>query len=287
MNGSSGGIDSSKERLLPFGFKKIFLRLDAGAIKMFSWLFMVAADFIRYLSSLAAQIFASALCPSTIRFSDFLYYVDKVGIQGLPIVVTMNFLQGIIVCQLAMKQVGLFGLQSFVPSFLTPALIEEVAPMLVAIIVLGRSGTAFAVEIGTMKFNDELDAIKVMGINRFSFVEIPKLLAMQTVMPFLGIVSVIAALVGAMISSYLADISCIEFCQQAFDAVKSPSIFKFFTKVSVFAFMITVISCHCGNRSEKTPEGVGEAATHAIVMGLLVIIATDMFVNQLFRFSQN
>ena len=150
--------------------------------------FRIIGDFVgilTFLGDLILALFYSFIHPGSIRLQELLFYMKRAGVEGLPIVGMINFLFGLIIAFMSSLQLKQFGANVYVASLVGVAMVSELGPIMTAVIFAGRSGSAFAAEIGTMKVNEEVDALMAMGFNPTRFLAIPKVLASMMVVPIL------------------------------------------------------------------------------------------------------
>jgi len=239
----------------------------------------VAEDFTSittFLGDLLLALFRTLLHPASIRWKDFFFYVKRAGVDGLPIVALLSFLLGLIIAFMSSLQLKQFGANVYVASLVGFGMVRELGPILTAIIIAGRSGSAFAAEIGTMKVNEEVDALVTMGFNPTRFLALPKVLAAMLVVPILTLYSDVFGILGGLMVGVMGfDLTAFAYLQQT---VKSIDIFDVVTslvKSVVFAVLIAGIGCQRGFRVRGGAESVGLYTTSAVVAGLFLIIIAD------------
>ena len=218
----------------------------------------------------------SLMHPSSVRWGDVLEYMRKVGSEGFPIVSLISFLLGLIMAFLSYLQLKVFGANIYVATLVAIAMVKELGPIMTAIIVAGRSGSAFAAEIGTMKVNEEVDALVTMGFNPVRFLAIPKVLAAMLTVPLLTVFSIVFAIIGGLTVGVTAmDLTFYSYMEET---IKSIGIFDFITsmvKSAILAVLIAGIGCQRGFETRGGAQAVGTATTSAVVSGLFIIIITD------------
>lgn len=239
----------------------------------------VLSDFtstVTFLGDLLVALGSALRHPGTIRWQDFLFYVRRAGMDGLPIVALLSFLLGLIIAFMSSLQLKQFGANLYVASLVGFGMVRELGPIMTAIIIAGRSGSAFAAEIGTMMVNEEVDALVTMGFNPTRFLALPKVLAAMLVVPLLTLYSDLFGILGGMVVGVLGfDLTMYTYLQQT---VKSISIFDVVSsliKAIVFAVLIAGIGCQRGFRVRGGAEAVGTYTTSAVVAGLFLIIVAD------------
>ncbi|HOJ71298.1 MAG TPA: MlaE family lipid ABC transporter permease subunit [Syntrophorhabdaceae bacterium] len=231
---------------------------------------------VSFTGTIIIKLFSSVFHLNTIRWGDVITCMKKTGVDGLPIVGLISFLLGLIMAFMSSLQLKQFGANMFVPSLVSIAMIKELGPIMTAIIVAGRSGSAFAAEIGTMKVNEEVDALITMGFDPVKFLAIPKVFAAMVVVPFLTIFSDLFAIFGGLVVGVLGlDLTIHTYIQQTMKAMKIFDIVTSLIKAVVFAVLIAGIGCQRGFEVKNSAEEVGSATTSAVVSSLFIIIVVD------------
>ena len=216
-------------------------------------------------------------------FTEQAYYI---GSTALPIVGTILFLIGVILALQSAAQLRQFGVTIFVVNMVAIGLSREFAPLMTAIIVSGRSGSAIASEIATMKFTEELDAIKTMGLNPLRFVVVPKFWAMVITLPLLSIMALFIGLLGGfLVAVTYMQLSPSAFMNQLFVSLMFRDIVTGFVKAVSFAIIISVVGTYRGLTFSGGADGVGRATTSSVVTSIFVIIVMDSIWGILFYFK--
>ena len=231
--------------------------------------------------------FASALRLVTgrarMRRSDFVRTVQDVGVNALLIVSLISFLVGVILAYVGAIQLRLFGAQVYVADLVGIAMAREMGAMMAAIIMAGRTGAAFAAQLGTMQVNEEIDALVTLGIAPTEFLVLPRMLALALMMPLLTIYAdVLGMLGGAAVGIGMLDLSAVEYYQRTIDAVTLRDFAAGVIKGSVFGVLVAMAGCLRGIQSGRSAAAVGAAATSAVVTGIVCIIATDAVMTVVF-----
>jgi len=213
----------------------------------------------------------------SIRWKSTIHQMVLMGFNSIPIVATICFFVGLIMAMQAAYQLERFGASIYVANLVGVSMTRELGPLLTAIIVAGRSGSAIAAEIGTMKVNEEIDALKTMGLNPTRFLVVPRFLALLIVLPCL---SVIADLVGILGGFFLAifnlDISFIRYLNQTADALVMKDLVTGLIKTFFFATIIAQVGSYQGFIVEGGAEGVGKSTTASVVTSIFLIIIADL-----------
>jgi phospholipid/cholesterol/gamma-HCH transport system permease protein len=234
------------------------------------------AQTITFGGTLIWELVASILHPSTVRWKDVLLYMKKAGVDGLPILGLISFLMGLIIAFMSSLQLKQFGANMYVASLVAIAMVRELGPIITAILVAGRSGSAFAAEIGTMKVNEEVDALVTMGFDPMRFLAVPKVFAAMIVVPILTFFADLFGIMGGMVVGILGlDLTLHTYIQQTSWALVTFDVTSGIVKSITFAILIAGIGCQRGFQVRGGADAVGNAATSAVVSGLFLIIVTD------------
>ena len=248
------------------------VRLGAGFIhQLYHIRFLVS-----FLGSAALCLFQVILHPKKLRLNDTLVLIQKTGVDAVPIVAMISFLLGLIMAFVSSIQLAQFGASIYVASLVALSMVSELGPIMTAIVVAGRSGSAFAAEIGTMRISDEVDALFTMGISPALFLVVPRIVAAVVVVPVLTLFADLFAILGGLIISVtLLDLTISTYISQT---IKALNLFEFswgLMKSVVFAALIAWIGCLRGFQVRGGAAEVGNAATSAVVSGIFLIILFD------------
>lgn len=214
--------------------------------------------------------------PHTFRFKTFWHTVEETGLRAMPIMGLIAFLIGIVTIYQGAQQLERFGAQIFTVNLLGVSLLREMGILLTAILVAGRSGSAFTAQIGFMKLNQEIDAMKVMGLNPFDLLIIPRIAALVVVLPMLTLfTNIVAILGGGFMSLTLLDLSWQQFFLQLQSAVEPWTFWTGMIKAPFFGFVIAMIACEEGMRVTQGAEDVGRRTTRSVVRSIFLIIVLD------------
>jgi len=213
--------------------------------------------------------------PGRFRFRDSALAFERAGFDGLPITTLIGFLLGLILAFESAASLRMFGVEVYVADLIAIGLFRELGPLVTAIILAGRSGSAFAAEIGTMKVDEELDALTTFGLPPVQFLVLPRVLAAMFAMPVLTIFSELAGLVGGAIVLRLMDVPAVVFWSHVKATTTLFMILFGLGKSALFGLLVGLIGCSAGMRTRNTADGVGVAATNAVVGGIVAIAVTD------------
>jgi phospholipid/cholesterol/gamma-HCH transport system permease protein len=231
---------------------------------------------VSFLGSVVLCLFLVVRHPSQLRRGDTLNLMQKTGVDAVPIVGLISFLLGLIMAFVSSMQLEQFGASVYVASLVALSMVSELGPIMTAIVVAGRSGSAFAAEIGTMRISDEIDALFSMGISPTLFLVVPRIIAAVLVVPLLTLFADLFAIFGGLVISVsMLDLTVNTYISQT---VKSLDLFEFswgLMKSVIFAALIAWIGCLRGFQVRGGASGVGNAATSAVVSGIFLIILFD------------
>ena len=222
----------------------------------------------------------------TLRLKDLTYYLDLCGSKSLPVVLLISLLMGTVLGIQGALQLRKVGTDIFIVDLVGFAVLKEFGPLMVAIIATGRAGSAFAAEIGTMKVNEEVFALKTLGISPESFLVLPKLLAMLIAMPLLTVFADAAGLLGgSIIGVFYMGIPLNAYWDRTFAILDEITFLLGVLKSSFFSVLITLAGCYCGFQAESDAQGVGRGATRAVVLSLFLVIVADAILTLLYSLT--
>ena len=223
------------------------------------------------------------LRPLKIRWPMVLYYMEESGFKAIPIVAVLPWLLGVVLGYQAGYQMRVFGAETFMPALIGYSITWEIGPMLAAVLVAGRSGSAYAAEIGTMQVREEVDALRVMGFDIFSYLVTPKMIALLCVMPFLVLLANLAGLFGGMLAGLLfLNLSASTFVTELGKALIPLDIIWGMLKSVIYAVIIANVGSFMGMRVRGGAAAVGKATTAAVVLSIFLVIIADALLSLLF-----
>jgi len=229
-----------------------------------------------FLGALLISLMQALLNPRSVRWQDVAFYMKRAGADGLPIVGLLSFLLGLIIAFMSSLQLKQFGANIYVASLLAIGMVKELGPIMTAILVAGRSGSAFAAEIGTMKVNEEVDALVTMGFDPIKFLALPKVLAAMVVVPLLTVYADIFGIAGGLVVGIMGlDLTAYAYLKETQTSLTLLDIILSLLKSGVFALLIAGIGCQRGFQVQGGAAAVGSATTSAVVAALFLIIVTD------------
>ncbi len=234
-----------------------------------------ARGWLAFLGETAVTALGMLLHPGRFRFRDAALAFERAGFNGLLITILIGFLLGLVLAFQSAAALQMFGVEVYVADLIAIALFRELGPLITAIILAGRSGSAFAAEIGTMKVDEELDALTTFGLPPIRFLVLPRVVAVCLAMPALTVCAELAGLLGGAIVLQLMDVPPVVYWKHVFAASSVANILIGLGKSVLFGFLVGLIGCACGMRTRNTADGVGVAATNAVVGAIIAIAVGD------------
>jgi phospholipid/cholesterol/gamma-HCH transport system permease protein len=230
---------------------------------------------ISFVGELTAALVHAALHPRSVRWRDALSVAETAGVNALPIVALVSFLMGLIMAFQAAVPLRQFGAELFVANLIALSMLRELGPLMTAIILAGRSGSAFAAELGTMKVREEIDALKTMGLDPVRFLVVTRVVAAVAMTPLLTIFADLMGLMGGSVVMLSLGFPLITFFHQVQYAVTYGSLLGGLLKAFVFGILVAAIGCLRGLQTRTGATAVGESTTSAVVSGIILIAITD------------
>ena len=241
--------------------------------------YRIARDLIEmmtFLGDLVAALIHAFVHPRDVRWEDVLFSMRRAGTEGLPIVAVIGLLMGLIIAFMSSLQLKQFGANVYVASLVALAIVRELGPIMTAVLVAGRSASAYTAEIGSMMVNDEVDALLTMGFDPIRFLAVPKLIATVLVLPVLTLYADLFGILGGMIVGMTGlDLTPYTYLQASRRAITVYYLVSSLVKAVVFAFIIAWIGCQRGFQVRGGVEEVGAATTSAVVTSILLIVIAD------------
>jgi len=233
-------------------------------------------DLVTLFGQLLLDSLHLLLHPGDMPWAEISITIYEAGVRALGITALVGFLIGIVLSYLSALQLKMFGAEIYIIDILGLSIIRELGPLLAAILVAGRSGSAMTAQIGIMRVTEELDALSAMGISHSLRLVLPKVIALTLVLPLLSVWTNAAALIGGMLSAQnTLDISFRQFFFKLPDVVPLVNVFIGLGKSAVFGFMIALIACHFGFRIKPNTESLGNETTNSVVAAITVVIMID------------
>ncbi|MFA4944072.1 MAG: ABC transporter permease [Lentisphaeria bacterium] len=230
---------------------------------------------LAYVGELTAMLARALRNPRRIRWRDVTLVAETAGTDALPIVLLVGFLLGLILAFQAAIPMRMFGADLFVASLVGISIVRELGPLMTAIVLTGRSGSAFAAEIGTMTVNEEVDALATMGLEPVWFLAVPRVLAGTVVTPLLTIFANLAGLAGGLVVMLVLGFPFVTYVNQIKEFVGWGDLAGGLAKAVAFGFLVSAIGCLRGLQTGRGPSAVGAATTRAVVSGIVLITVAD------------
>ncbi|MDY6793388.1 MAG: MlaE family lipid ABC transporter permease subunit [Thermodesulfobacteriota bacterium] len=237
---------------------------------------------VRYMISFLGSVILSFVQvlfhPKSLRLNDTISCMEKTGVNAIPIVALISFLLGAVMAFMSSLQLEQFGANIYVASLVSIAMVSELGPIMTAIVVAGRSGSAFAAEIGTMKISEEVDALFIMGFSPTLFLAVPRIVALIIVVPLLTLFADIFAIAGGLLVGIsVLDLTTTSYIAQTLKTLTLFEVVWGLSKSMIFAALIAWIGCLRGFQTRGGSDAVGNAATSAVVSSIFLIILFDSF----------
>jgi phospholipid/cholesterol/gamma-HCH transport system permease protein len=260
--------------------RQLVMRLGKGADD--TW--HDALDIVTFIGRAASLIGNSLLHPRSLRVASISRHIAETGIEALPIVGLMAVMISIVIGYQSVAQLRPFGGEEFTVNLVAVSVLREMGVLITAILVAGRSGSAFAAEIGVMKMREEIDALEVMGIDSMQVLVLPRLIGLIIALPLLAFFADIMGLFGgSMISLSLLDLAPLQYLERVQRSVDGWDLFVGLSKAPIFAFVIGIIGCMHGLRVTGSAESVGQETTRAVVKAIFLVIVLDALFSILFE----
>jgi phospholipid/cholesterol/gamma-HCH transport system permease protein len=239
----------------------------------------VAWEGVEFVGDLTIALGRALLGRARFRGSDLALLVEQNGFEALPIVTLVTFLLGLILAFVGAVQLQTFGATIYVADLVGVAMVRDMGALITGIVMAGRSGAAFAAQLGSMKVTQETDALTTMAISPMEFLVVPRVLALCLMMPLLTLYGdAMGVLGGGFVGLTMLDLSAMEYLRQTSTAVSLTDVAGGVLKGTVYGILIAISGCLRGMQSGKSSSAVGDAATSAVVTGIVsIIIACGMF----------
>jgi phospholipid/cholesterol/gamma-HCH transport system permease protein len=233
----------------------------------------------------SALVFLRSLTrPHRIRWRPILHNLQTAGFEALPITGLLSFLMGVVIAYQGADQLQRFGANIFIADLVGLSMLRELSPLLTAIIVAGRSGSAYAAQIGTMKISEEIDALRTIGVGPQELLVQPKIIALVIALPLLTVYADVAGVLGGMLmANSMLDISYSVFLDRLEDALHLSSFLTGIIKAPVFAVIIALVGCFQGFQVSGSADSVGRQTTVSVVQSIFLVIVADALFSIIFN----
>jgi phospholipid/cholesterol/gamma-HCH transport system permease protein len=261
------------------GFRALVERVGASTI----WMVDEAKSVVAFLGLVTIAIGRSALRPKRIRMTSVVANMERSGLNALPIVGLLSFLIGVVLAYQGVDQLTRFGAEIFSINLLAVSMLREIGVLMTAILIAGRSGSAFTAQIGTMKVNQEIDAMSTLGLDPIEVLVLPRIFALVITLPLLAFYADMVGMLGGGIAlMLLLDMSPAQFLIQLNAAIPLWTFWVGIIKAPFFAFAIALIGCYEGLRVSGSAESVGRLTTQSVVEAIFLVLVLDASFSILF-----
>ena len=230
---------------------------------------------LTFVGELTVTLLRAARHPRLVRWSDAWLTAERVGVDALPIITLIGFLLGLILAFQSAIPMRRFGAEIFVANLIGVSMLREMGPLITAIILAGRSGSAFAAELGTMKVREEIDALTTMGLEPVRFLVVPRVLAAVTMTPFLAVFANLFGLIGGAVVMRSLGFPLVSYVNQIVSAVTVGDLLGGLIKSLVYGIVVAGIGCLRGLQTTTGASAVGQSTTSAVVSGIVLIAIVD------------
>ncbi|MFW5863543.1 MAG: MlaE family lipid ABC transporter permease subunit [Desulfohalobiaceae bacterium] len=249
--------------------------LMSGLGSAFRNLLLDLGQLLAFLGQFAQGLFQALLRPSRVRWSEVARVAENVGVQALLIILLIGFLLGLIISFQSAIPLRMFGAEIFVAQLLGLSLFRELSPLVTAIILAGRSGSSFAAELGSMKINEELNALETMGLDPLRFLIVPRMLAAMLMTPLLSFFFSLFGLLGGALVMIILGYPLVTYITQVSSVLQAGDILGGLFKAFVFSMLVAWIGCVRGLQTGAGASAVGLSTTSAVVSGIVLIAFMD------------
>jgi len=241
-------------------------------------------DLVEFLGRVTVETGEAILAPRReLPLPAFFQQIEETGLTALPIVGLLAFLLGVVLTYQGADQLKRFGAEVYTIDFLAIGFMREIGGLVTAIIVAGRSGSAFTAQIGTMRVNEETDAMRTIGLNTTEILVVPRVLGLMIALPLLTFFADVVGIIGGMVMTYFdLGITFPAFLRELEGAITLKTLMVGLVKAPVFAFVIALVGCFEGMRVERNAASVGRLTTRSVVESIFLIIALDAGFSVLF-----
>lgn len=239
---------------------------------------------VAFIGELTASLGRAAWRPRSIRWRDLWLAAERAGADALPIVVLISALVGLVLAFQSAMAMRPYGAEIYVANLVTIAVLRELGPLMTAIILAGRSGGAFAAEIGTMQVNDEVAALTTMGLRPVPFLAVPRVLGLVLTVPLLTLFANVVGVAGGALVFLSLDYPLSVYFDQALSSAEPRHLFSGLLKSLAFGLTVAGVGCLRGLQTLRGPSAVGASTTRAVVTGILLIVILDALLGTVFYF---
>ncbi|MEA1889387.1 MAG: ABC transporter permease, partial [Pseudomonadota bacterium] len=233
-------------------------------------------EFLSFVGENFIALVISLQHPSSIRYSAIVKNIEEAGVRALPIVALTSFLIGVVIAYQGAVQLQKFGANIFIVDMIGISITRELAPLITAIVVAGRTGSSYTAQLGTMKITEEIDAMCIMGFEPHRFLVLPRIIALMIALPLMIFFADIIGIAGGMIVSNIhLNISYAEFINRLQEVLDIKHVWIGLVKGPFFAWLIAIIGCFRGFQVSRNTESIGRYTTISVVNAIFLVIACD------------
>jgi phospholipid/cholesterol/gamma-HCH transport system permease protein len=264
--------EPSRDTVAPTGRVRLYVENKGRSLADFLY---DAHTFIAFLGEIFWAFLSSLAHPRKIRWGETLRVAEQAGANALPIVALISFIVGLVMAFQSAIPMKMFGAEIYVANLVGIAMVRELGPLMTAIVLAGRSASAFAAEIGTMKINEELDALTIMGLEPVRFLILPRVIASTLMTPLLTVFAILVGILGGAVVVLSLGHPFVAYYNQVVGFVSWGDFTGGIIKCFVFGILIAATGCIRGYQTSQGPSAVGEAATRAVVSSIILIAVFD------------
>lgn len=263
--------ETSSQSGVPAGCQ-LFYSVGSGIISSFDSI----RKTLSFIGEIVIAMFETMALKARFRMSDLMFQIQKAGPNALPIVGLISFLVGLILAFVGSVQLAKYGSQIFIADLVGLAMAREMAPMMVAIVMAGRTGAAYAAELGSMRVNEEISAYETFGISPLEFLVLPRMFALMAMFPLLTILADLIGILGGFIIGWgMFDINYEVYMTRTAEALSLTQCFIGVGKSAIFGVIVALIGCMKGMNCGSSSEAVGQSTTSSVVLSITSIIVAD------------
>ncbi|WP_457574712.1 ABC transporter permease [Desulfolithobacter sp.] len=261
-----------------------FPLLHKTGLKVIS-LWREGRELATFTGELVAALFRILRGQGGFRLQDLWFFIQECGANALPIVSLIALLVGVILGFVGAIQLQLFGAQIYVADLVGISMLLEMGAMMTGVIMAGRTGAAYAAQLGTMQVNEEIDALQTLGLSPIAYLVLPRMIALILMMPLLCLYADLLGIIGgAGIGIGMLDISLVSYLQQTQKAIQLDHLVQGLIKATVYGFLISFAGCLRGMQCGRSASAVGDATTSAVVTSIVLIVVSDAIMNVVIHF---
>lgn len=257
----------------------IFTRAGADALKIISR----TKSLLNFIGEITLSFGRFFRGKANYQRSDLWVTIQETGAEAFPIVSLIAFLVGAILAFVGVVQLNKFGAGIYVADLVAVGVVREMGAIMTGIIMAGRTGAAFAAQLGTMKVNEEIDALTTMGIDPIDYLVLPKIIALVIMLPLLSIyANFLGILGGASVALTILDVSIYQYLVQTIYSIQLIDFIGGMFKATVYGILVALAGCRCGMECGKSAAAVGLATTSAVVSGIVAIVVSNAIMNVIY-----